>query len=100
MTTKETIIKELGEEELILPVLVNNALAANDRIKYFFTLLQTVQSRVKNPQRELPNLREERETSGIDNIDFDQVVPDSTEISPGIYRVPHADKIFSEIKNV
>lgn len=35
MTTKETIIKELGEEELILPVLVNNALAANDRIKYF-----------------------------------------------------------------
>ena len=98
MTTKETIIKELGEEELILPVLVNNALSANDRIKYFFTLLQTAQSRAKNPQREFPNLREERETSGIDNPDFDRVVPDSTEISPGMFRIPHAEEIFSEIK--
>ncbi len=98
MTTKETIIKELGEEELILPVLVNNALSANDRIKYFFTVLQTAQSRAKNPQREFPNLREERETSGIDNPDFDRVVPDSTEISPGMFRIPHAEEIFSEIK--
>jgi uncharacterized protein Yka (UPF0111/DUF47 family) len=98
MTTKETIIKELGEEELILPVLVNNALAANDRIKYFFTLLQTAQSRARNPQREFPNLREERETSDIENIDLDRVVPDSAEISPGMYRIPHAEEIFSEIK--
>jgi uncharacterized protein Yka (UPF0111/DUF47 family) len=98
MTTKETIIKELGEEELILPVLVNNALAANDRIKYFFTLLQTAQSRAKNPQREFPSLREERDTSGIDNPDFDRVVPDSSEISPGLYRIPHSEEIFSEIK--
>ena len=41
MTEKRTIIEELGEDGLLLPVLINRALTANDRSKYFFSLLQT-----------------------------------------------------------
>jgi hypothetical protein len=33
MTEKKNILKELGEEEFLLPELVNAALAANERIK-------------------------------------------------------------------
>ena len=36
--------RELGEQELLLPALVNEALAANDRAKYLMTLLQVARS--------------------------------------------------------
>ena len=51
MTEKKNILKELGEEELLLPELLNAALGANERIKYYFTLLQTAQSRRHRPDR-------------------------------------------------
>jgi hypothetical protein len=54
---KRSIVRELGEEELLLPGLVNSALAANDRIKYYFTLLQTAREKAENPHMEFPSLR-------------------------------------------
>ncbi len=62
---KKGILKELGEEELLLPELVNAALAANERIKYYFTLLQTAQSRALHPDSEFPGLKIEREPPGL-----------------------------------
>jgi hypothetical protein len=38
MTEKFKIVGALGEESLLLPALVNNALTANDPAKYFFAL--------------------------------------------------------------
>ena len=38
MTEKNRIIDALGERKLLLPGLVNAALAANDQTKYLFTL--------------------------------------------------------------
>ena len=98
MTTKESIIRELGESELVLPVLVNNALAANDRIKYYFTLLQTAMARAGAPYREYSNLRTERETSGIPNSQFDAVILGSTRVSPEVLRIPLATEIFADIE--
>jgi hypothetical protein len=53
---KKNILKELGEDELLLPELVNAALAANDRIKYYFTLLQAARSSALHPDNEFPGL--------------------------------------------
>ncbi len=41
MTEKLKIVGALGEESLLLPALVNDALTANNRAKYYFSLLQT-----------------------------------------------------------
>ena len=40
---KSHIVEALGEEGLRLPALLNEALAANDRAKYLFTVLQVAQ---------------------------------------------------------
>ena len=40
MPTKVAIIEQIGEKGLLLPELVNRGLAANDRLKYYLTLLQ------------------------------------------------------------
>ena len=98
MITKKKMIRELGEEELILPALVNAALAANDRIKYYFTLLQAAQSHARHPGTEFSNLRTEREAAGVDDPDLDHVVSGSVTIHTGVYHVPHAAAILAGIR--
>lgn len=97
MIEKKTIIKELGEDGLLLPVLINRALAANDRIKYFFALLQTAMERADHPERALPAMRIEREAAGIENEQYDTVVEGTKRESDGSYAVPFMDRILMDI---
>ncbi len=98
MTEKKSILKELGEEELLLPELVNAGLAANERIKYYFTLLQTAQSRALHPDREFPSLKKERETAGVEDVLLDGVVQGAENLGSGTYRIPYTGEILSAIK--
>ncbi|HDR73298.1 MAG TPA: hypothetical protein ENN85_05260 [Methanoculleus sp.] len=98
MTQKTMIIEQLGEEELLRPSLVNTALAANDRIKYYFTLLQAARAHAENPAAECSNLRGEREAAGENNALLDRVVEGSELISTGIYKIPHAEEIMSSLR--
>ncbi len=97
MTEKREILHELGEEELLLPALVNAALRANDRIKYFFTLLQAARSHADNPGQSHSNLRAERESVGITDPDFDTVVGGATRAGQTGYAIPLAASVFKEI---
>ena len=49
MTDKTSIVASLGERKLALPRMVNEALGANDRIKYLFTLLQAARHQADDP---------------------------------------------------
>jgi hypothetical protein len=98
MTEKRIIIQELGEDGLLLPVLVNRALLANEQIKYFFTLLQTAQERADHPERTLSMLRIERETAGIESEQFDAVVLGTHRTDDQSYSVPFLDEILSRIQ--
>ncbi len=95
---KKSILKELDEEEFLLPEQVNAALAANDRIKYYFTLLQTARSRALHPDSEYPGLKIERETAGVENELLDNVVREAEDLGTGTYRIPYAGEILSSIK--
>lgn len=95
---KKNILKEMGEEEFLLPELVNAALVANDRIKYYFTLLQTAQSSALHPDREFPSLKIERETARVENALLDSVVQEAEGLGSGTYRIPYAGEILSAIK--
>ena len=97
MPEKNEIIHELGEEELLLPALVNAGLKANDRIKYYFTLLQAARSHADNPDQSHSNLRVERESVGIANPDLDAVVGTTTRAGRNGYAIPMTDLIFREI---
>lgn len=98
MPVKKEIIEELGEGGLILPTLVNKALLANDRIKYFFTLLQTARARADNPNHDFSNLRVEREGAGIEDPVFDRVVAESERVREGVYRMPHASRVLDGVR--
>lgn len=96
MSEKPLILNSLNEKSLLLPTLVNRALAANDRAKYRFTLLQTAQSHAERPDAVTSNLRAERLATGVQDSDLDRVVGDSIRVGKGRYHVPESARIIQD----
>jgi len=92
---KETILGELGEERLLLPALLERALAANDRVKYLIALLQAARLRADAPENGLATLRAERAAAGVGDDSLDDVVGASTRIDESVYRIPGAERIVA-----
>jgi len=60
MPGKTQMVDELGEQELLLPNLVNTALVANDQAKYLMTLLQSAREYAEHPDWGHVDLKSER----------------------------------------
>jgi uncharacterized protein Yka (UPF0111/DUF47 family) len=101
MTEKTRILDSLNEQAVLLPSLVNRALAANDRVKYHFTLLQAAQAHAERPDAVTSSLRTERLAAGVQDSNLDRVVGDSERVGKGRYRVPESARIvraaFSDV---
>jgi hypothetical protein len=97
MTIKADILERIGERGLLLPQLINQGLAANDRLKYYFTLLQTAYAYVRTPGGHVPDLRNEREAAGISDESLDQVVGASQMVSGGSVHIPGAALILDRV---
>ena len=70
MPVKSNMMDELGEQVLLLPKLLGDALAANDRVKFLLTLLQTAENVADNPERAAPDLSAERRAAGVEETGF------------------------------
>ena len=97
MGTKQEIIGSLGEKQLLLPGLVQSGLAANDRVKYFFTLLQLAGEQCEQPAQNPPDLQREREASGVADAEFDGVIAASRGLPGGRCRIPGAAALLARI---
>ena len=99
LTEKTQIIRELGIRELLLPKLISDALDANNRVKYFFALLQMAKQHADNPQLELSNLRNEREEYSIQDTSFDRVVECSIKKPDreNYYYIPNLNSIVANV---
>jgi uncharacterized protein Yka (UPF0111/DUF47 family) len=71
---KTQILAAIGEKELQPATALNAALAANDRLKYAFSLLQMAVNHGEHPQQPAPTLKRERIACGIDDPELDNVV--------------------------
>jgi len=66
MTNKGSIIDLLGERALLLPQRLGEALAANDRLKVCFSLLQAAERHADHPDEAVPDFVAERHAAGMD----------------------------------
>ncbi|MBT9591201.1 MAG: DUF47 family protein [Thiobacillus sp.] len=96
MTEKTRILDSLNEQALLLPSLVNRALAANDRVKYRFTLLQAAQAHAERPDAVTSSLRTERLAAGVQDSNLDRVAGDSVRLGKGRYRIPESARIVRD----
>ncbi len=90
---KTQVLDVIGELELKQPAEIRAALEANDRLKYYFSLLQIAASHADNPEQETPSLRTERLACGVDNPDFDEI-PGGSERQNGRYRIPRCARLL------
>jgi uncharacterized protein Yka (UPF0111/DUF47 family) len=97
MATKAGILEQIGEKGLLLPDLINQGLAANERLKYYLTLLQTAYGYAGSPGGQVPDLRSEREAASISDEALDTVVANSRMLSPTVVHIPGAAAILGHI---
>jgi uncharacterized protein Yka (UPF0111/DUF47 family) len=93
---KQAIVDVLGERDLLLRELVDAALAANARAKFYFTLLQLSRAHADSPDTPPPDLRVERDVAGIDDERLDAVVSASRTLGSR-YRIPLLDEILQQL---
>lgn len=91
--TKTRIVDELGEQALLLPGLVNEALAANDRAKYLMSLLQVARERADHPDLPACDLRQERLACGVPDVELDTVIERCLKEGSDVYVMPKAQQI-------
>lgn len=97
MTTKTRMLGELGQQDLLLPALLNDAFSENDRTKYYFTLLQTARQHADQPEATVTDLHRERLESAVEEARFDTVIATSHRVADGVYAIPLADAIHRGI---
>ncbi len=94
---KSHIVEALGEEGLRLPALLNEALAANDRAKYLFTVLQVAQGHAEHPGGPPPELRAERDAAGLAAAGFDEVAAAAVKVGDDRYYMPGVDRLCARL---
>jgi hypothetical protein len=93
---KTQILAAIGEKELQPAAALNAALAANDRLKYAFSLLQMAITHGAHPDQPPATLKRERIACGIDDPAFDNVVAQAHMLGKSCH-VTGAAKIVAHI---
>ena len=95
---KSRILEAMGVTELQRASGLSDALAANDQVKYFFSLLQMAVSHADHPEQSAANLKRERLAAGVDDAALDDMV-DAARRQTGRYQLPGAATVMRRIAN-
>ena len=93
---KTEILAAIGEKDLQPAAALNAALAANDRVKYAFSLLQMAVAHAEHPEQPAAALKQERIACGIDDVDLDASVADARMVEKSC-RVVGAARILKRL---
>jgi uncharacterized protein Yka (UPF0111/DUF47 family) len=75
---KSEIIEQLGQVDLLLPSLIAEGLAANDRVKLRLSILQAAAHRARDPKNARFDLTRECRDAGLDPIPLETLVNHAT----------------------
>jgi hypothetical protein len=99
LTEKSQIVRQLGERTLLLPTLLAEALAANDRLKLRLTLLQEASAQARQPGRAARSLGIERQAAGLGDPQFDATISGARALSSDRLHVPGARRLVAGMKD-
>ena len=97
MTTKTEVVERLGEKAVLLPSLIGDALAANDRIKLRLSLLQEATAQAQTPNRAPRLFRAERQAAGLAAPEFDSLVAGARALGPTRFFMPGANELLAGV---
>ena len=98
---KSRIIEELGQTDILLPSLIAEGLAANDRAKVRMSVLQSAMQSARDPAKGHPSLTDECHALGIDTVAMEALVKgarirqDGRLTAPGLGRL--GERILGDV---
>lgn len=94
---KSQIIEQLGQADILLPSLVAEALAANDRIKVRMSALQAASRHAQQPDRPAADLHVECSAAGIPAAALATMIAGAHPAGDGRIAAPNLAKLMKEI---
>ncbi len=93
---KAAVLAAIGEAELSRPAAVNRALTANDRVKYWLSLLQMAAAHADHPSQPAATMQHERISCGIADVAFDAFTA-AARREGSAYLMPNVDTVLSRL---
>ena len=93
MVAKAEIIERLGERAVLLPALIEDALAANDRLKVRLSLLQQAAAEAAEPGRAAPTMARELADVGLSAATFAVMISGARALDAGAFVAPGAAEL-------
>ncbi len=97
MVTKVGIVEKLGERAVLLPALIEDGLAANDRLKIRLTMLQEAAAQVSEPGRAAPSMERERKGVGLTDPIFNATISGARGIDADSFLAPGGEALAAGI---
>ncbi|NVN87320.1 MAG: hypothetical protein HXX15_14670 [Rhodopseudomonas sp.] len=94
---KSQIIEQLGQTDMLLPTLVAEGLAANDRVKVRMSALQAAAQRARQPDRPAPDLQAECHAAGIAPATVATLIADAHLAGDGRITAPNLARLIKDI---
>jgi len=95
---KSEIIKELGQADILLPSLVADGLAANDRIKVRMSVLQAASQHAQAPGQRPSDLAAESHAAGLAPAEIASLIGGAHRTAEGRLAAPGLAKLIADIE--
>jgi uncharacterized protein Yka (UPF0111/DUF47 family) len=94
---KAQIIRELGQDDILLPALVTEALAANDRIKVRMSMLQAAARHAQQPSQPAADLADECHAAGMAPGALASLIKGAHLVGQGRLSAPNLARLIEDI---
>ena len=99
MTEKSAIVQLLGERAVLLPLLLADAVTANDRLKLRLTMLQEAVSHARHPEHKPRSFDSERRAAGLTDGQYDTMIADARTLAADRIAAPGAKMLVTGISD-
>ena len=97
MISKQAIVAELGDQQVLAPDTIAESLVANDQVKYYFALLQSACAHAAHPGLPATDLKAERLACRLGDDWLDEVVAGTRMDAAGNYQIPNGPEILNRV---
>jgi len=95
---KSQALASLGQRGLLLPVWVKAALAANDRLKLYLTVLQAASAHADHPNHDALDLTRELVAAGLGSATWLHDLPAGASRIDGVLQVPDLERLVQGLR--
>jgi hypothetical protein len=96
---KSQALVSLGQRGLLLPVWVKAALAANDRLKLYLTVLQAAAAHAEHVHQDAPDLTSELAAAGMASAAWLLELPGGASRVNGVLLVPELERLVASLQD-